>query len=43
MMINEGTFSTAGLNEIAMTQLGPILYGGRIGADVKGLATRLFE
>ena len=28
MMYNSSTFSTAGLNEIAVTQLGPILYSG---------------
>ena len=28
MMYNNSTFGTAGLNEIAVTQLGLILYGG---------------
>ena len=28
MMFNSSTFSTAGLSEIAVTQLGPILYNG---------------
>ena len=28
MMCNSSTFSTAGVSEIAVTQLGPILYDG---------------